>query len=573
MATAAGFEQKLSRPATQEGVSPALSRLTIQVLWILFLGLFAFQLIGILPLTPLNGDSLGIANGVKNYANDGSFALGYRYQSQPGTYVLVLLVSESLRIEPHTAFAALTGLCAVVFAILSAIFLSSVLHFPVPLCGLIVVLFPETFASAYFANSTVIAAAIFMVALHLIRQRPDLSNLLASGLLLGCSGWARYDVLLMAPCIAVLLYKHDWKQACSSTTIVAVVSAGMALILTYACGITPFDVLNQARGHYAYIAKLPESMDFRIHVCFFSVLLMILILLGFLKMVRDRCFAPLALVVVGITPLYIFYYGTMVSPKYLYYGIPFFSIPAVVGLAGILTMPEGKSWFLSVLLAAFVFQYLLGFRQMHFDPTKIPTLLEFNVDPITIRTSDYLYEIPVSVVVGAGSPVITHHELRLTSGLLSAPFMWHRQKRVVEENCEQLRKYMRKLEDDFSIFAIGWPSYKIIQDLLLDDRFLRTNNERFDDLWADRETWTKRGRVIYLIHLDYLGHLGGRPLALRKTSNVIIASTLAYILPYVISKMRSDLRFNNISGGTSYMGNTLAADAVLGGTLDKGLLK
>jgi hypothetical protein len=127
--------------------------------WPAFVLAMAWVAVGIFPCAPVEGDDMAISVGAHEMAEHGSTELAYRYDAQPGIYALTAL-GRLLGLPTHGAFCLLTAASFVAFVLLSALFVARVTGLAVPLCGVLLLLFQETWTSAYFANSNMPSAAL-----------------------------------------------------------------------------------------------------------------------------------------------------------------------------------------------------------------------------------------------------------------------------------------------------------------------------------------------------------------------------------------------------------------------------
>ncbi len=488
---------------TRPGAIPAA------LYWLAFIILVAYFAYGIVPIVPVEGDDLGIVNGAVQMEQGGISArsLAYRYEVQSGTYIAIRFLHRVFNVDILQAFGWLSGICSLLFVILSAWLVSRLVPLAVPLCGVFLLLFQEATTSGYYANSTVVAALFSVLALLVVTSGDRFPALIVAGILFGIAAWMRLDALVITPATLVLLYKDDWKQAVGKTTIVAGATVVTTLATLYLSGGSIEGVLKYSDIHLAgtYDGTLKLAVpvvggaNVKSLAGFFSVLLAGLLLLGLIVMAVRRDWRTLVLFVAGTAPFFVYYFGTIVSPKYLYYLLPFFLLASLYPLSHL--KDRRKAAIVVVLAAAtFIGQYPLGFRATFINKPYVaepfPTIATIVGIPVAEKNIG-----SVSLVLGAGSVLTTDDGYRLTSGLLFAPVLWHRHKSILEQEQNAFKTYFSGLADAERYFlTTGWVSRQTIIHSLLNNGYQLESQQ----LEGTREVyrWRRGGEVTTLWSIE-----------------------------------------------------------------------
>jgi hypothetical protein len=475
----------LVRPSLEHSRHRSVAASTF-LLGLMFAALFVYAMIGIFPIAAVEGDGLGIANGATQIATIGREAtsLAYRYNVQSGTYALTVLLHKLTGVETFTILSLLSALAGIVFILISAALLSRMTSFPFAGCGVVILLFQEAFTSAYYANSTVIAASFFVTAFWVVTFGDDLFKLLLSGILLGVGSWMRFDLLLVTPAILPLLHRGEWPRTFVRTAGVAIVTGITALLGLYLSGSSIRQVLASAGSHRAslsgttldgatgnFLLRLLESNDLRSHATFYTALLALLIVIGIIHVVRKRDWRKLGFCLLGIVPCYVVYLGVMTTPKYLYYLIPFAALLALSAFSELASLSTKhyllSRAFLLLLILLFVAQYITGWQ---FSSSARPYLHPSFPNFLTLfsTTTPVTGIEEVTLVIGAGSSVSTGDGRRLLSGIAFAPLFQVYEKRLINTEVERFNSYLDTHEAaPLYLLTTQYGSQQMLLNLLL----------------------------------------------------------------------------------------------------------
>ena len=485
------------------------SAIPLAFYWLVFIILLAYYAYGIVPVVPIEGDDLGIVNGAIQMEQGGlaSRSLAYRYEVQSGTYTAIRFLHRAFNVDILQAFGWLSGVCSLLFVVLSAWLVSRLLPLALPLCGVFLLLFQEVTTSGYYANSTVAAALFSVLALLAVTCSDRLPALIAAGILFGIAAWMRLDVLVITPATLVLLYREDWKHAVGKTAIVAAATVATTLITLYSSGGGIEGVLKYSDIHLAglYEGTLQLAVphiggaNVKSLAGFFSVLLAGLLVLGLFVMAMRRDWRNLLLFVAGTAPFFIYYFGTIVSPKYLYYLLPFFLLASLYPLL-YLNDKRKAAIVLVFAVMTFIGQYPLGLRTVFNNKPYVaepfPTLASIVDIPVGKKNIE-----TVSLVLGAGSVLTTDDGYRLTSGWLFAPVLWHHHKRILEQEHNAFEMYFSALADAERYFlTTGWVSRQTVIHLLLNNGYQLESQQHEGNREVYR--WRRGGAVTTLWSIE-----------------------------------------------------------------------
>ena len=321
--------------------------------------MLAYVGLGWFPWTPVEGDDIAIAAGALHLSLDGNLdhGFGYRYDTQPATYLLVAGLHKALDVPPVTGFAlgTLAGFAA--FFGFGTWLVARQTQVPAPLSALALLLFQESYVSAYYANSSMMAAGFLFAAVFLAFGKSTRSVLAAGGLF-ATAVLARFDAILMAPVFVIVLFDRErdcWRRM----ALFALASACVFLLLAYAGGVSIARIWEESAGHARRFVSLERTlMNYLTLVSGVGCLLWVV---GLRAVVNGRSWRLLLMSFAGWVPLVAAYGLTVTTPKYLLYGIPFFTLLVACGLKEVLAGTSRSAHRLRWLcVGLFAVQYILG---------------------------------------------------------------------------------------------------------------------------------------------------------------------------------------------------------------------
>jgi hypothetical protein len=452
---------------------------------IIFLILAAHQTRGILPVAPIEGDGLAMANGATLTASIGlgPNPLVYRYADRSGTYAFIAALHKLTGIKAYMLFSLVSGLSSVIFVLFSALLIREITDYPFATSGLVVLLFPQSFVGGYYANNTVVVAAIATPAMYLLKKSQRPHTQVFAGVLLGMAAWIRFDVALLAPACLLLLHENNWKQTAFRALVVGSTAAVVCALAMYLSGSSISKIYGHLMAHRSYgLAKTGEFL--RCHLSFFSALLLGLFIVGLIYLVRRRNWYLLATFLAAVIPLYVVLGKSLINPRFLYYYVPFFSIPIVYALSQIEVANRcTRLSYVFIILILFIMQYAVGWKStskstLQARVRRLPHLVIDN--PINPSKQ-------VEAKLGVGGKLRLPAPRQFSSGLLYVAVSWRNWKSRVNSNLRKLHSYLDNREgQSLNFLTYGWERHQHTLHVLLHRGYT------FQLRVGDRETELRR---------------------------------------------------------------------------------
>lgn len=483
--------------------------------YIVFFGLFAYQALGFFPIAPVESDGIGVANGVVEMAQKGlgKSKVAYNYWVQPGAYVIVLCVYKITNADAFAIYSVLSAIACIGFVLIGAMLLGRLTSYPLPLCGLMLLLFQETLAGGYYANSTVLAAPFAFLSLHIAANYRKLGPLFIAGVLMATAGWIRIDVLLVAPACLVLLYDQDIKQAILKTMFVAFVTVIFAGVLLNISG-SGFDKIfadtESIKGIQNYsLVAVDEKAGLEINhyiktlIVFFPLLIVLMSFTGLIYGVAQRQWKIIALCVMGVAPTVIAHFTTFDTPKRLYICLPLLALPPLLCFNYFKQCTQGsrRVWggLCTLLLVG---QYLSGmtvdFANKPWSSRPYPQIATFFTWNPPLEQANQ-----VSLVLGSGDVITTGDYLRLSSGLYWSPLFWSNEKKQFNNNLNILKIYLKQTyPSSVQVLATTHEMKQIVNLLLINDGYalVKYLKGQYSLL-----LWEKKNHSVALYYYEYYG--------------------------------------------------------------------
>ena len=374
--------------------------------------------------------------------------------------------------------------------------LSRLCRYSFPTCGIMTLLFQEAFTGAYYPNSTIIAAAFGLTALYVSAVSNGRSGKILAGILLGAGIWMRFDAVFFIPPLLILPLRHNWRAAVRSALTTGPATGLTAAAAIYASGSNLSRIVLTVQAHM----KTPAgALELRCYVAFFSLLCVFLILIGLLHLSRNRRWFELGLVASGVAPCLAFLSGSITTPKYMYYSIPFFALLALFGIDAIVRL---RGWrrraLFGLAVVLFLLQYVLGvrlsgpaFRSLGLGGPGAGVGIELPIVRWASRQAQ------AALVLGPGSWVHTHDGIRLTSGVLFSPLLWARRKELKKAEWAKADAYLKGLDqEDVRIHARSWDEAMILLRILLSAGYECARSVRSRDAPRMEFRCVKEGRRV-----------------------------------------------------------------------------
>lgn len=481
---------------------------------ILFILCLCYLLYGIFPFAPYENDSLGIITGCKRMIETGIFSsneFSYWFPFQPGTYFGIIMMHILSGINLLNCYSILSAFLGIGFLFLSMLFLQKITDFSFACCGLILLLFQETYSTWFYCNSAVIAGAVMMLAFNILIRRSTLLYLIISGLLLGAAVWTRLDVIISYPVIFFLLKSKNWKERIIRTIVLAFLTLvfGWFLFLLSNTSISELYSSLTAKHKvftFAYnvgISGVLWSHAMRSYLGFFSILLILLIIIGIIVLIKNKCWQILAY---SLTPVFFFIIiikGNITAPKHLFYLIPFLAIPVISAFQYMDTLNRIFKIALKICaITFFLLQYVFGLQvffkthpyigQNYATVTPYPTylkILNFKINKVNIDS--------IKFVIGGGMKMSTADEMMLSSGIIFSPIMWHQLKLQCNQDIKGLENYIESYPNDTLRISTTQGSNDYVTFILSKMDFsLKINNE-------SEAVWMKNKKTILVAYTFY----------------------------------------------------------------------
>lgn len=435
-------------------------------LWIvhgsLIVATAAWFAVGFLPFVPLEGDDLALAAGARFLAQGGdpAHAIIYRYDPQAGTYRTVAYLTVWANCDPSVALGLLTAVGGLLLWWTSAQFARQAGRLPVAFMLWIPLLIQELWVASYFGNSTMPAAGAAGAAIVLLSEKCGVNwqknpsgdslliratrcgRLFGGAILLAFATWLRFDAVLVLPAALWIMLTTVGGRAIHAVNFVIGYS-GVLLSLLWVSGARLETIFVQGISHAVGFAQFKQSV--KSWVVWGSLPLVIFLMLGVFRLIREKMWRELGLIATGILPSIIVYGWNLTTPKYLLYTSPFVSRLAVHGtvmLIGLWCAPgRGRKLTVGVLVGVGLVQLVGG--------------------PLTAATW-----ITGKNWVIAG----THDGPRQLEGLLWNPLVWHRMKSQMNGVLPHARMVFREHLDrsvDVVVLVDDWFSRSWVVNELL----------------------------------------------------------------------------------------------------------
>lgn len=439
---------------------------------ILVIGYFS---IGIFPIVPIEGDSVNIANGISQFEKQGigPNEFTYSYDVQAGSYILSYLIHKIFNIEPYKAFAILSALSGLLIIFLSSYLISEKLQTNFIIPFLLIFSFQEAFSGLYYANTNIIAALFAIISFFIFYKY---SNIHISSILFAIAIWCRIDVVLIGLIFPLLIYnRHKTKPGFKKFVLFGIITCFTIVILFLISNVNLYNIINRFMAHTKATSGFSGTnnlgipllgiSDIKSYISFSTFFNIFLTILGIYLFIKKSEKKPLYFTIAGILPLFIIYSGSITTPKYLFYSIPFFTLLSTFSIKTV------TNKYLLIFGVVLLFQYVIGlnviFRNKQYFPGSHPqglTLYKNIYDDSPIKQ--------VRLNIGAGNYITTADGYRLSSGILFAPFTW---KYYKKNRKIHLTKINRQINTYKNIYTHTYLSYSYAKYLLINNKwnFLR----------------------------------------------------------------------------------------------------
>jgi len=533
--------------------------------WALFLIVLAYYAIGAFPISPVEGDGVSMACGSEQLAKYGTDApdLTYSWNVQPGLQIVGAVLHWVTRIDTYVLMSLFCLVCGLLFVTFSGALSGRVTGVSPGLCALaILVLLPESIIAAYYPNSRAGAGAFGMAGLVLLAGEYRLRRLVIAGVLIGIASLFRFDFAVMGIACIPILHRGKWRQTAARVLSLGAIAGIVALGGIYGCGSSIFAILNRAGGHYQTgtaalitglsVRDLASNSFLLSHVSFFPVVTVLLVLAGAIYLVAHRRWRVLAVVVLGVLPIYLLYFRALTTSKYLYYTIPFLAMSLVFSVRWALDKKSPiRVGSLALVVVLFLAQFVLGVRlEVNFKPW-----ITHSMSPLATLWQKSPASGPIdriAVVIGAGFST-PRDGPRYSTGQLFSPAAWHCERRKLKRAFNALTDCFREGRGNSrTIYTTIWQSTSQVNRALQVSGYRCT--EKLPDVRGNAVSIWRKGDEIFshVTHGDFSSSWdrrveGARLIEADRIIYVTGGGREATILEANAESFRTVFRLNDLS--------------------------
>jgi hypothetical protein len=394
------------------------------VLGLFWAGLCFYWILGALPITPLENDSIRIAVGAQGKTLYGNYTYAYSYETQVGAYKLIEIFHISPIFDEFRVFSYLSIAACGIFLMCSVFFVRAITKTNILSSLVALLLFQEIYISGYYPNSTILAAAFLATALLLATKKKRVFCIAGAASLFALSFWTRFDAILIGGVFLFLLWPTD-RRSCYIAILFFLITISIGAFLFFVNHISLQNILESYATHVKGAANLPLTLNN--YSTIFTFATSYFCGLGLYYLFQRKEWHLLVLTFVGTWPLLGAYGLALTSPKYLLYTVTLLAIPISYALR-ILWQSQRKS-------AASL--RLIG---------------------IILFVGQYIFTPAYEVMFNRSLFVYTADEVRLRGAIAYTPVYWARNRRA---KLIQEQLFQRKLQEHLQTRD---PSYLISQD-------------------------------------------------------------------------------------------------------------
>ncbi len=453
--------------------------------WVIAVVLLGYMFIGCFPFAPIEGDSTAISNGaeymIDNGIQDNFFS--YRYHAQPGTYALITWFSRISGFSAYISFSIISLIAAIGFIGISVILLARYAGTSIIDSMIFLLFFQEVFAETYYPSSTVLAGFMAIAAFLLLQRDVEKTNLIAS-ILFAAAVWIRFDVILCAPLFIVQLFGANPAKRVKRSVLL-VLSVIVILLLYHLSHANLLHMIGSAQQHmqqeYQGTTGIGLSVlgkvDIKSHLSLFSVFLLIAFISGMVRCAKEKPNIFFS-ILIGMIPFYLIFMGKITTPKYFYYYIPLYALPAFIYIKRLLV---NRKPLLLLIISITLFQYIIGvrisFKSKPHRTVPYPTIVQLG----SISTVDSDIN-EIGCVIGAGAPIPTADFYRLSSGVIFAPVFWRHCKQTFHDHLKMTQDFISQSKaDSLTIITTRYSGFQTAFRLLTDMGFRCIHKERSEN--------------------------------------------------------------------------------------------
>lgn len=405
------------------------------LLRIIILLIILWFMIGFFPMLNFEGDSSYLIAGCERMYNDGfNFPPDFYYEwnMQPLVGIFVVLFRYLFPFwNCEEIYSGLTFIITIAYLFTSSYFVSKISKIRWEYIFIIFIFFPESYSIAFYPNTVIFASITSLLGFCVILKKPFNFFSLT---LLSIAPLFRVDVLAIYPLIfPLLLLQNSFKK---SIIYIVYYTLSIIFFVTVCFWLLKANPLNTLLN-YNQLINSKSGFDIEsfviINAGYYSLCGIILLITGFIYLIRKRNYITILLTLIPIIILY-YLYGDFAgaAPKHIQYLLPFLALIAVYAIAYIKEKPRNyKPIFLTVFFVLFCVTSIVGLR---FYPNSKPWLnKEYSIlkpypTVIHVTSVDILHKGDLEIVIGAGQILPTADELMLFSGGFFTPFYWNKMK-------------------------------------------------------------------------------------------------------------------------------------------------
>lgn len=453
----------------------------------IILGLFIYFSIGIFPISCFETDSVAISNACQHIIDTDVFSwnyLGHSFDMQSGTYFLIVLLSKIFNASTFFVYSIISSISAIFFFSFIVLFVRKLLGYNTLVIISVLLLFQEISSIAYYPNSTSLAAAFWMLGFLFLMKETRILWVILAGFVLSISAWLRVDILFVFPSVFPLLYistKSLKKAFLLSITLMLIIIPSL-LFLMYMSNADINGFLGYSKNHGTLFGMSNKLGVFdlhliRAHISSYTLLIFILFLTGVFYLFKNKKWALLILVLMGVSFFYILGINNTVAPKHLIPYTPFWLITVLYGLMNLLKNERNKILIIVSLLFLFLIQYIIGYKV---DISSIPYANKeyalLNPVPSYLK----LFEtgqvnrkiLNLEVRIGAGTKIPSSDEILLSSGIIFNPISWAKMKEKTLHTTTKLANYIDTCKSTDILVMVTDGSSQVVVHTLFDKKYL-----------------------------------------------------------------------------------------------------
>ncbi|MBY0426542.1 MAG: hypothetical protein K2Q22_12955, partial [Cytophagales bacterium] len=226
-------------------------------------------------------------------------------------------------------------------------------------------------------------------------------------------------IILQGMLFLYLLYESaEFKEIIRRYLIFGFISIFTVLVLYFLSNVSLIDIYSTTKQHMNGNFGGEETflgignIEWNSYLSIFSIMNGTLFVMGIIISSKNKNYKPLIIFITSFIPLFIFYFGNISTPKYLFYGI----IPIIILVSEAWKIIiKSRIWTTGILLL-FILQYLLFGLKAYNNSGKLAIsigdfILIGNKTTIREKLTPYLIQ--------------TADGKRLSSGIICMPLLWY----------------------------------------------------------------------------------------------------------------------------------------------------